>query len=94
MSVESFWKRVRTLLKKKKLTQAAAARACGRPLPTFKGWMSKNILPSLDSAFDLAKFLDVNLEYLITGKVSDKPGKIDHEVILLLNKAANKLTYR
>jgi len=95
MMTEAFWKRVKTLVKEKNLTQGAAASACGRSLSTVKGWMSKNIIPPLDNAFDLAQLLEVSLEYLITGRTHDKmeTAKTNHEVIVMLKKASEKLRY-
>ena len=93
MVTEAFWKRVKTLLKERNLTQDAAARVCGRSLSTFKGWMSKNIIPPLDNAFDLARLLGVSLEFLITGRENDKAEKTSYEIAVMLKKAAEKLGY-
>ena len=93
MRTDAFWKRVRVILREKNLTQDIAAKTCGRSLSTVKGWMSKNIIPPLDNAFELAQLLEVSLEYLITGKVSDKTAKVNREVIAILKKASDKLKY-
>jgi len=91
MDIEAFWKRVKLLLKEKNLTQAEAAKACGRPLETLRGWMSKGINPPLCDALKIAGFLGVSLEYLITGRVTDKTAKTNMEVLVLLKKASEKL---
>ena len=93
MDIEAFWKRVKLLLKQRNLTQATAAGACGRSLYTFKGWMSKNIIPPLDNAYDLSRLLGVSLEYLITGKINNKALKNNRALVVMLKKAAEKLSY-
>ena len=92
MITEAFWKRVKLLLKERNLTQAAAAKVCGRSLYTFKGWMSKNIIPPLDNAYDLAQLLGISLEYLITGKINNRAVNY-RELVVMLKKTAEKLGY-
>jgi len=91
MEIEAFWKRVKTLLKEKNIVQAEAAKACGRSLFTFRGWMSKAINPPLYDALKIARFLGVSLEFLITGRATDKAAKVNMEVLVLLKKASSKL---
>ena len=88
---EAFWRRVKILLKEKKITQTEAARVCGMSLNTLRGWMSKGTNPLLLEALKLARLLNVSLEYLITGSAKDETGKINQEVLLLLEKASRKL---
>ena len=90
MIIKAFWKRVKLLLKEKGVTQAAAAKACGWSLNTFRGWMSKDIIPPLEDAFELAQFLNVSLEFLITGRKRERTTQIE-KVRFLLTKANEKL---
>ena len=98
MNIKAFWNRIKALLKEKDLTQNAGARACGRSLSTFKGWIYKDTIPPLDDAYALATMLGVSLEYLITGNTStphpqtkSKNAKIRDEVINILKAASEKL---
>jgi len=68
MDIYLFWKRVKVLIKEKEITQEVAAEACSRSLNTFRGWMSKGIIPPLEDAHELARFLGVSLEYLVSGR--------------------------
>ena len=90
MKIKAFWKRVKVLLKEKKITQAQAAKVCSRSLNTLRGWMSKDTIPPLEDAFELARYLGVSLEFLITGKEKAQAEQIE-EVRFLLTKADEKL---
>jgi len=91
MEIEAFWKRVKLLLKEKNLIQLEAARACGRSLFTLRGWMAKGINPPLCDAWKIAGLLGVSLEYLISGRITDKTVKANREVLILLKRASEKL---
>ena len=69
--VDSFWMRVKCLLKQKGITQAAAAKACGISFYTFRGWMSKGVIPVVSEAYILARYLGVSVEYLVSGRGKD-----------------------
>jgi len=90
MDIDAFWKRVKKLIKEKNTTQIMAAKACGRSLDTFRGWMSKKFIPPLDDAYRLALFLNVSLEYLITGRTTEKAEQIE-KVCISLEKLSEKL---
>ena len=90
MRIRAFWKRVKFLLKEKGVTQSVAAEVCGRSLNTFRGWMSKDTIPPLDDAFELAQYLGVSLEFLITGRETERAAQIE-EVRFLLTKSNEKL---
>jgi transcriptional regulator with XRE-family HTH domain len=75
MDINAFWNRVKILLKEKGVTQVAMAKACGFSPATFKGWMAKLVTPTVDSAFAIAQYLDVSLEYLISGRGLSKSSK-------------------
>ncbi|MDR1574396.1 MAG: helix-turn-helix domain-containing protein [Treponema sp.] len=68
MDVRDFWSRVRFQKKKNKTTQRAIAKAIGISYNTFRGWIYKDIFPSVYDAYYIAKALDVTVEYLLTGK--------------------------
>ena len=53
--------------------------------------MAKGINPPLNDALKIALLLEVPLEYLITGRVTDKGAKINMEVLDLLKRASRKL---
>ena len=62
------------MLKIRAKTQLAAAKACGIPYDTFRGWMHKNIFPPLVDAYKLSRYLGVSVEYFLNGK---DPGKAE-----------------
>ena len=66
------------------------ARACGLPLDTLRGWMSKDLIPPVDDAYNLAEYLGVSLEYLISGRVKERAEQIE-KVRVLLAKSSEKL---
>ena len=90
MNIDTFWKRVKLLIKKQKTTQIMVARVCGFPLNTFRGWMSKGIMPPLDDAYRLAEHLGVSLEYLINGRTPERAEQIE-KVRVLLARSSEKL---
>ena len=38
------------------------------PRDVYNGWRRRNILPRADTAVEIAKYLNVTVEYLVTGK--------------------------
>ena len=90
MEREIFWKQVKYLCRKNRITQDALAKACGVPLSTFKGWMTKNYFPTVIGGYIIARVLGVSVEYLITGK--ERATKRDIENIrALLHRAEESL---
>ena len=90
MSIISFWQRIRSLLKEKKLTQLEAAKACGVPYSTFRKWITQNVIPPLDVASSIARYLGISLDYLAFGKKEDFNLKIS-ELLDSLHKTSEKL---
>ena len=90
MTAKTFWNRVKTLLKEKKISETTAAKECGIPPNTWRGWVTKNIIPSLHDCVVLSKFLKVSLDYLAYGKERNPQKKID-DIQSLLKKAGEKL---
>jgi len=90
MDIVTFWKRVKTLIRQQKTTQILTAQACGLPLNTLRGWMSKGLIPPVDDAYSLAEYLGVSLEYLISGRVKERAEQIE-KVRVLLAKSSEKL---
>ena len=87
MDTISFWNRNKSLIKEQHTTQQAVAAAIGMPLSTLKNWMSRETIPSLDYAIELASYFNVSIQYLVFGKEIDIPLKIKEAQISL--KAAN-----
>jgi transcriptional regulator with XRE-family HTH domain len=76
MDEENFWTRVKRLLKERKATQSEAAAVCGVKVRTFQSWIRYNYFPTILDGYNLACFLGVSVEYLVTGKESEINGKI------------------
>ena len=84
------WTRVKRLLKEKKLTQSMAAEVCGVKLATFQSWIRKDYYPSILGGYALARFLEVTVEYLVTGKKREAKEQIE-TVRSVLKEADEKL---
>lgn len=67
-----YWKRVKTLIKSKNLTQEKICKTCGISLATFVSWIHNERLPDLLSAVKIASVLNTSVEFLVTGKEPDK----------------------
>ena len=91
MNEKAFWNRIKTLIKQTNTTQEKAAKACKISLNTWYGWSSKNIIPGLEDSILIAKFLNVSLDYLATGKERNSQGKIA-EIQHLLKKTQEKVS--
>ena len=89
--VDTFWARAKALMRQKGVTQVVTAEACGIPFFTFRGWMSKGIIPILSDAYNLAQYLGVSLEFLINGRGTDEASQVTEEVLAMLKNAGEKL---
>jgi transcriptional regulator with XRE-family HTH domain len=90
MSDYSFWARVNTLNKTKKITREKLADHIGVSLHTLKGWIYNNRIPDAFTACDIAGSLGVTVEYLVNGK----DGKISEKLVQRISgskSAAEKL---
>ena len=85
MCVISFWQRIRSLMKERRVSQAQLAEACGMSYNTFRKWISNNTIPPLDVASGLSRYFGVSLDYLAFGKETDINAKIG-KIIDLLKK--------
>ena len=90
MTAKIFWNRINTIIKQNKITQEAAAKACRIPISTWRGWVNKGILPGLVDSAKIAKFLNVSLDYFVTGKERSSREEIE-EIQQLLKKVNYKL---
>ncbi len=66
-----FSKRLKELMKKEdggKMTTTELADKCGLPRTTISGWVSGKRCPTIYSAYVLAEYFHVSLDYLIGRK--------------------------
>ena len=63
-----FGHRLRELRNNAKLTQEQVGNDTGITGCTIRSYETKNTLPRIDRVVDLAKYFNVSLDYLITGK--------------------------
>jgi len=73
MDVRKFWKRVNDEIKARKLTRKKFAESVDIPYNTFKSWLYYERSVEVGTAYDIAKALEVSLEYLVTGHDIKKP---------------------
>ena len=68
LAEEIFWKRVKSQIKEKKMTQKELAASCAINPRTFQNWIRRSLFPDVENGYRIACFLGVTVEYLITGK--------------------------
>ena len=64
----TFIDRVESILKAKKLTQKELADKLKLRRPTLSDWKKNGAIPAGDICLKIAQYLDVSVEWLITGK--------------------------
>jgi len=92
MNTRIFWSRVRSRIKENGRTQLEMARAGRIPYSTLRNWMSRNINPPLMYAHRISRYLQVSLEYLVSGQGIDYVSKTNEEVLTLIKRAEEKLS--
>ena len=90
MDRKAFWKRIKRLAKEKNITQETVANAIGMPLNTFKHWMSRELIPTLDYTVELSEYFGVSIHYLVYGMEADLSAKV-REAQKLLKTAGDTL---
>ena len=91
MGLKTFWKRVKTIIKERNTTEKQTAETLNIPLGTWRGWVTKSIIPSASHCIKIAKHLNVSLDYLLIGKEQNSQSKIS-EIRDLLEKVNSKLS--
>ena len=71
METDSFWGRVKPLIKAHKMTHKQFADYMGISMNTFNGWIRYNRIPDTGTAYDMAVVLGVTLNYLLGGKEAE-----------------------
>ena len=67
MEYDTFWGRVKPLIKAHKMTLREFAEYIGVSPNTFNGWISKNRIPDTEIAYQMAIILGVTMNYLLGG---------------------------
>jgi SOS-response transcriptional repressor LexA len=66
--MESYWDRVKSLLKKRKMSQETLAERINVSKFTLYSWIRNNTYPSVDAAVKMALTLGVSVEFLVSGE--------------------------
>ena len=75
--MDGFFERLLDRLEEMNLIRADLCRALGISEGTVRNW-KKGVMPAADTALKIADFLNVSLEYLVTGKKDEsKKSKIE-----------------
>jgi len=90
IDTDRFWSRVKNLIKIRAQTQATAAKACGIPYSTLRGWMHKKIFPPLEDAYNLSRYLGVSIEFFMNGKGPGKTAQINEKNLLSIKGTESK----
>jgi len=69
MTGTKFVERIDQLLKEKNIKRQALADSIGIDASNFAHWKTKNYLPDVTIAYNIARFLNVSIEWLLTGKL-------------------------
>jgi transcriptional regulator with XRE-family HTH domain len=72
-----FIERLETLLKEKGVSQKSLAEYIGIRNPSISEWKKEGTIPRADIAIKIAEYLNVSVEYLITGTESDNSEVIE-----------------
>lgn len=65
--------RIDSILKKRNLKRKAVADAVGISLQPFTSWSNRGSIPGADIAYHIAEYLDVSMEWLLTGQEKKTP---------------------
>jgi len=65
--------RIDAVLKQKNLKRKAVAEAVGISLQPFTSWANRGSIPVADTAYYIAKYLNVSLDWLLTGEDNTQP---------------------
>jgi len=71
--MEMFSDRLDTVLKEKKITQKELAEFLQIRRPTISDWKKNGAVPPADVALKIAKFLDVDIWWLVFGESQEAP---------------------
>ena len=72
MEADIFWKNVSQIMKNKKISQETLCENIGISIWTLRGAISKQILPRVDVAKQIADYLGTSVDFLLTGKESNE----------------------
>ena len=76
--------RIDSILKNRNLKRKAVADAVGISLQPFTSWSNRGSIPGADIAYNIAQYLGVSLEWLLTGEEESKvQNTISPEIIAL-----------
>lgn len=85
-----FWLRVKDKLDYQDITQRDLAEKINESYNTLQSWINRNRLPNAEQAVKIADVLNTSVEFLVTGKASNK--KSDHsKTVKLLEEAIQNL---
>lgn len=86
-TIENYWHRVDEKLKEVGGSLALMATETGIDYPTIRQWRTHNRIPNPDAMIHIALFLDVSIDYLLTGNVNKESHSEDFEVAAVKGNA-------
>lgn len=69
--------RIDSVLKKRNLKRKAVADAVGISLQPFTSWSNRGSIPGADIAYHIAEYLNVSVDWLLTGKEDTPPENVN-----------------
>jgi len=85
-----FWIRVKDELEYLGLSQKDLAKKIRESYNTLQSWINKDRLPNAEQAVKIANVLQTSVEFLVTGKNSNKRANYTHAKTIQLLEAALK----
>ncbi len=89
----TFWERLKNKIKEENTTQEWVANQIDVSYRTFRGWISRKIMPNADQAVLIAQILHTSVEYLVTGKHDDTfvPERLKDLVVIAAELPDNRI---
>ncbi len=69
--ITAVYDRIKAICKEKGVTQTEMCNACGMNIQSHRGRITKCVAPDVFDTVKIAQFLNVSVEYLITGEEKD-----------------------
>lgn len=85
---KDFVDRIDTILKQKNRKRIALAEEIGQSVQAFTDWKRRDSIPAADIALKIADYLEVSLEWLISGQESQEVSGIQPDVLALAEDIA------
>ena len=88
--VKDYLVRISKIIKNRNMTKTAFCNAMGLSRNTFINWKKQNCLPNAITLMKISEYLNVSIDYLITGKSVNNKDELSLSSFRMGYKAAQK----